>query len=505
MINQEFAFAYMQPYEGVLTYDNLSSVMTETEFNNYQQNTWIKYGNIWAPSVFYDDATKQYIMYSSGQTREDGGYALFIATSKNPAGPFIPWTGTIKGGTYQNGTTFASKTIDYSSKIFDFTGAKDNYGNVYNDIDAIDAEPFVDPITGEKYLYFVGARGANMPTNNIFGVKMIDWFTPDMSTLTLLAKPNYKKVTDTSTTYTDEADINEGPCIVYNEQNKYYYMTFSVQGYNSRLYGVKQAIATSPLGLYEKIDNDKGGRVLSCEAEWIHRAGTGHHTFIMVGDERLIVYAMHDGNYINNNRNFKGRCIGIDKVVWVKNADGLLVMASGPSYDYRMRPDAFTGYTNVASGATISANQMQNGANLKYLTDGAIDMLNNEGKFDFNANKEQLILNLNFANAITLKGIMLTNSKDINRAFDKISKIEIDYLVDGVLHRASTNEVGFNWTNFYTNNKLTDGESMYIPGCNSTAIFNEIQNVCNIKIYIEPQAGENITGLSVAEIAVIGK
>ena len=66
-------------------------------------------------------------------------------------------------------------------------------------------------------------------------------------------------------------------------------------------------------------------------------------------------------------------------------------------------------------------------------------MLNDEGKVDFSSNKgQQLVLTLNFADLITLKGIMVTNSKDINRAFDKISKIQVEYFADGKICRATT-------------------------------------------------------------------
>ena len=504
---EQLDYAFYGPTSSTSTYESVikdSGVMTEAEFNNYKSTTWIKYGNLWAPSVFYDETTKQYIMYSSGQTREDGGYALFIATSKNPAGPFIQWKGTIKGGTYQDGTTFATKTIDYATKIFDFRGAKDNFGRIYDDIDAIDAEPFIDPKTGDKYLFFVSARnGTTRPTNDIFGIKMIDWFTPDMSTLTLLAKPNYKKVTDTTPIFNDEGEINEGPCVLYNEKNGYYYLTFTVNGYMDKEYCVKQAIATSPLGVYDKITNDKGGRIISCQNNWTHRAGTGHHTFITVGNELFIVCPMHKVPTYTGSK-WRSRVITIERTVWVTNSDGLLVLnSSGPTMDYTLRPDIYTGYTNLVSKATIGYNQAENGANTVYLADGTVKVINKGDIAEFNAKKEQLVLSLGFDECITLKGLMITNSADKYKAFDKISKIEIEYFKNGVICKAVIGEVLFD---FEKNLVLDDYlQSYLVPGCNSTAIFNEIQNVRNIKIYIEPQVGDNITGLSVAEIAVIGK
>jgi len=508
---QEVGFAYKQPYENLLEYSSLSSVMTQAEFDNYTATTWMKYGNQWAPSVMYDVDLGKYLMFSSAQISAKGvtpiKYALFLATSDHPAGPFIPWTGFVKGGTYANGQSFSARQITYADKYIDFTGVTDNYGNYYQDLDAIDAEPFIDPVTGVKYLFFVASRGSSdMPTNNIFGIKMIDWFTPDMSTLTLLAKPNFVKVTDKTKTLSDEGEINEGPCVEYNAENGLYYMTFSVDGFTARTYCVKQAIATSPLGVYEKISAQKGGRVLACEADWIHRAGTGHHTFIRVGNEKFAVYPMHNDKYINKLSTWKARVIGCDRVEWVRNDDGLLVMATdGPSYDYRLRPDLHTGYTNVASRATVSCNQKQSDAKIEYLTDREINMLINEGKYDFNANKAPLEITLDFDNPISLKGVMVTNSRNLERAFEKISKIEIEYTKNGQKYKSTIGQVNFDWESFYNQNMLTDGYPMLIAGCNSTAIFEEIQNVSKVKIYLENQIWDSVEGLSLAEITVIGK
>ncbi len=496
---EQLDHAFYQPNQ--LSYDKVSDIMTESEHAEYQNGSWIKNGNLWAPSVMYDADLGKYLMFSSAQTssRTDAdlseNYALFLAVSDHPSGPFIQWTGTNYNG----------EEISLSSLYLNFKNLTDTLGNEYEDIDAIDAEPFVDPVTQDKYLFFVGARGKHMDTNNIFGVKMIDWFTADLSTLTLLAVPNFRKVTDLAKTFSDEGDINEGPAVVYNQENGLYYMTFSANGFVYKTYCVKQAVATSPLGPYEKVFNNKGGRVISCESDWLHRSGTGHHTFITVGEETFIVYPMHS-NLQSTSLKWKARCIGFDRVTWVENQDGLLVLSSnGPSYDYKLRPDTVTGYTNLAPLATVTCNNSQNGSSVSALTDGTGQMLINQGIFDYNANKEPLVITLDFSNPITLKGVMVTNSRDLERAFEKISKIEVEYTDGNQWYRGSTGEIIFDWERFYTNNKTADGFSMLIPGCSSTAIFEEISNVSKIKIYLENQIWDSVMGLSVAEVAVIGK
>jgi len=503
-----YGFAFLQPDANVLNYSHMSKYMTESEFTKWQSNTWIKNGNIWAPSVIYDETLGKYLMFSSAQTSAAGvtpvDYTLFLAVSDSPAGPFIQWTGTIKGGTYQNGKTFASRSVGYGDYFMNFDSVIDTAGNVYTNMCAIDPEPFIDPVTGDKYMFFVGLR-AYKSTNSIFGMKMLDWFTPDYSTLTLLAKPGFKTVLDTEETLSGEGAINEGPAVVYNPNNKYYYLTYSANRHLNKEYCVKQAISTSPLGVYIKIDNDKGGRILSSEEDWLHRSGTAHHTFINVGSETFIVYPMHEKVPLTTTYDWTYRIIGIDKVVWVKNPDGLLVMnTNGPSFDYRLRPNSLTGYKNVASSAKVSCNQSVSGTSLGYLTDGTAAILDNEGIKDFEANKKQLVLTFDFNTAITLKGIIVTNSSDILKAFGKISKIEIDFAIGGNSYKVNTGEVSFDWDTYYRNN-ANSGVGKLIPGCGSIAIFDEITNVKSIKIYIEPQIRTSVTGLNVAEVAIIGK
>ena len=493
-----------------MTYSSVSGIMTEQEFADYQANSWIKNGNTWAPSILFDKASGLYIMFFSaqlGKVEDWNQYAMTVATSTSPAGPFIQWTGTIPAGTYSNGQSYDSYTVDYSTPFIDFSKTEHiNAPYPYEGhFDTIDIEPFIDPKTGDKYIYFVRATGKNHDTNSIMGMKMIDWYTPDYSTLTLLAVPNFAKVSDLTKTLSDENYINEGPYVVYNEQNDLYYMTYSAKEYTNKLYVVKQAIASSPLGEFEKIAPDKGGRVIGCESDWLHRGGVGHHVFVQVGGELYIVYHMHI-DPIKVHATWKPRCIAIDKMSWTENPDGLLVMnAGGPSYDYRLRPQLVSGYENLASKATITVNQQKAGAKLQYLTDGAVRMHANEGVMEFEANNAPLEITLDFADPITLKGVMVTNSWNLYTAFDKISKIEVEYTAGGKAYRGYTGEVTFDWDKNYYENLDSVGFPMYIPGCSSTAIFEEIPNIYKVKIYIAHQPYDDMNGLSVSDLAIIGK
>jgi len=510
--------AFKQPKN--MNYSEVSSIMTQTEFNNYKNNTWLKYDFDWAPGVIYDEDLDLYLMFFSARYTNATPVKLQIslAVSKSAKGPYIQWTGKVNGAngdasvnsiTYANGQTVPAYNIGYGDVFIDFERLNGINGNYPYEgyIKAIDVEPFVDPVTGDKYLFFCRDLGDKYTASCSMGMKMIDWFTPDYSTLTLLTKPNYQKVDNVSQdTFYDEGSVNEGQYVVYNETNGLYYLTYSCNGYTDKSYRVKQAVATSPLGPYTKVDINKGAHVVYTDLSWVHRAGTGHHVFTKVGNELFIIYHMHKSPSAEefvwpNNK----RVIAVDKVVWVENEDGLQVLKSlGPSYDYRLKADEFTGYTNLASKATVTVNKKQSDSNAKFLIDGAIKVVPNDGIREFDANYSQLAVTLSYSDPITLKGIMAYNSHYVETAFDHISKIEVEYTRDGKLVRGTTGEVSFDWDRFYYNHKY-NSIPYYIPGCASTALFNDIENVSKIKIYFEPREDESAIGVSIADLVVIGK
>src|SRR5699024_7279499 len=109
---------------------------------------------------------------------------------------------------------------------------------------AIDFHPWVDPDTGEKYLYWSQTPGS------IAGVKMDDWLTPDWSTYKTLTACGYYTMDDyvkamngetVETVYYEQiaAYCNEGPFMI--KHNGKYYLTFSIGAYDQSSYGVMQA------------------------------------------------------------------------------------------------------------------------------------------------------------------------------------------------------------------------------------------------------------------------
>lgn len=509
----------------------------------YATDTWVS-GYQWAPAVIYDKDLDKYLMFYTGSVKSQyyainsiptgveagNSFCVCMGISDSPEGPFVQWTGTVEGGTYESGATFSSYEITGSQTFINFERMKHAnpmYYSYEGFIKVIDVEPFIDPVNGDKYLYMCRDlntdknAGIKYPTSSIMVIKMIDWFTPDYSTLTLITECNFANVGD-SESVGGEGSVNEGPYVIYNEQNNKYYLTYSCNSYWEKTYQVRQAVSDSPMGPFTKIAVEKGGAVISTDANWPHRAGTGHHTFARMNGDLYIVYHMHT----TPDKEFKWpnsyRCIGIDKISWYKNDDGETVMtANGPTMSYSLNSLNASGYENVAVKAKVYA---YNGSgiqifndDLSYINDSTVKMMANDGKKEFciqfpENDRDDPTICLDFSAPVTVKGIQIFNSYSYRTAFDYIKDVSIFYYENDVLKCKKLGEISFDWSTYCTNNLTGSGMKVYAPGNYAGAIFNEISNVVSISVHLWPQINDKIydswdriTGIGVSEIAVIGK
>ena len=141
--------------------------MTNWEYKSvaYQPNfdrTW-GFTNHWAPEVIYDEEQELYLMFYNADWNEKGSERKYIsvAYSENPYGPFV--------------------AFDETKPSYDFTSANPLVAPGLARNESIDAHPFVDPVSGERYLYYSGYSFGHSQT--IFGVHMKDWLHPDYSSL----------------------------------------------------------------------------------------------------------------------------------------------------------------------------------------------------------------------------------------------------------------------------------------------------------------------------------
>ena len=454
--------------------------------------------NHWAPEVLYDDGV-YYIFYSAQNIHAGGRHYMSVAVSTTPYGPFecLDDTKNLDG-----------KTLSKSQPVYDFSSILPNREGINNH--TIDIHPFIDPVTGDKYLYFSAFQDwGRRAYQEIYGVKMKDWFTPDYSTLTQLTSIFNSTVTDfkdemagggvqfgdTDEGQNEQATVNEGPFVYYYDGT--YYLTYSVYPYTSPNYQVRQALATSPLGDYTKVAPEDGGTLLYTESDWENLASAGHHCFIKCGDQLMIAYhTFLDRATIQN-----GRALAVDEVKFVKNDKGQTVMhTNGPTYSYQPLPAAVSGYKNLAPLATVTASHVAADSDVKYLTDGVYKVhktdLVNEFKTQTVSSLTKTTINFKFDDWKNVRSVLIYNSLDYNLSVPSINSIKLKYKTSDGYAWAEAKNVRFNYS------WNSDSRSTMYPG---GAIMLEFAEMPVIEIEISINLSANLPDVAIGEIMIMGR
>lgn len=458
----------------------------------------------WAPEVIYDNGL-YYLFYSAFNLHDSSRPWISVAVSETPDGPFVQPNGV---------RNYYGKIVgDPNSPMYDFTinnPAVAAVQEAFNDANptlsfryvkecVIDVSPFIDPVTNEKYLYFSYYNNYG-EGSFIYGVKMLDWYTPDYSTLVCLTYPRYNTVANgLAQAFGDgirleEAGVNEGPFMVYHEGK--YYLTFSVYGYTDANYQVKQAVSDSPLGVFEKISPDDGGKVISSDvANWEHIVSAGHHAFINIGDETFIAYH----TFKNRNDISGGRALAFDKVVWMKNSEGLDVMhTNGPTWSVQPLPEGVSGYKDIAASATVTASNTAENSDAALLTDGRVKYQEFDLVEEYEAKTGRSQIVLSWDDYKTVRGIMIYNSYDYEKTFVQINSVEFEFLtVEGKSQTVEIKNLPFDWDWHFE----ADNEFMR-PGGAAIAEFDELP-VKKITITVDSPTGAD--AIAINEIVVLGK
>ncbi|MBR5570820.1 MAG: family 43 glycosylhydrolase [Oscillospiraceae bacterium] len=306
----------------------------------------------WAPEVIYDAQTKLYYMFYNADRYDNQGYFYGdIAVASDPAGPFVPYNKYLHKNLVQ---IDAENDIWAYEPVFDFTKMDVNdplYETANNGyMKIIDLSPFVDPVTGQKYVYFCHdlgkAFGYTMSSNYV--MKLNDDYTPDYTSV--------KHLTTAESTL-KEGSVNEAPFVLYKSGK--YYLLYSVNNYKNVGYSVRVAVSDSPDGTFTKLTDAQGGYLLYGTDK-----GTGHCSVVSRDGQDYIVYHAHK---VKTSDSF-ARGIAVDTLNWTQNSSGLLVpVVSGPSFGDM--PLTAGEYTNVADNATVT-NLVSGSVNT--LTDGII-------------------------------------------------------------------------------------------------------------------------------------
>ena len=321
----------------------------------------------WAPEVIYDGQTKLYYMfYNADRYDNEGCFFGDIAVSADPAGPFIPYNQYLgkapvlideENDIWAYEPVFNFEKMDPSHELYE--SSSDGYMKV------IDLNPFVDPVTGQKYVYFCHDVISTATKSSIYAMELEDDFTPNYSSVASLL---------TAESALGEGKVNEASFVVYNEQSGKYYLLYSANRYYQTSYCVRVAVADSPLGPFTKLSEAEGGYLLYGNDQM---SGTGHCSVVNRDGQDYIVYHAHK----EKTEDTFVRGIAMDQLYWAENANGLLVpVVNGPSN--ADMPLTTADYVNIASNATITAsNLVSNSAGM--LTDGII--LHRESSFLQNA------------------------------------------------------------------------------------------------------------------------
>lgn len=447
-------------YEGVTAGVEASNGRTYTQAQIDEAKQIINNLNksVESESQRYDDAKKCLLNARTVDVKKlftSRDFGIGVAVSDSPRGPFTQYT-NVKGeeGYDENNREItidipflATEDVYYwlhDHRSEQYKGPdtpEQNPGQMTSDevcAPMIDVHPYVDPVSGDKYLYMV--RDPNGGSGGfIFAMKMGKKWTddPQWETATRLTRLGYYTTDDMSnanksTDLIEGTMINEGPYVYYNKDAKKYYLTLSVNAYNTRSYSVIQAIGDSPLGPFRKLSRAEGGTVVATDYDWDHVSGPGHHSFVTYNDSLYIVYHAHYKRATGGDQ--RGSCV--DEIVWTKNAQGETIMhCNGPTYSYQPKIGPDMEYKNIATQAKITATNIGEDSDVSLLNDRLIRFFTwDEYLKEFTTgNKKETKITLTFDDYVTTRAIMVYNSWDYALHWEKVDRVEMDFVktVDG--------------------------------------------------------------------------
>ncbi|MGM9652023.1 MAG: family 43 glycosylhydrolase [Eubacteriales bacterium] len=470
-------YLYCTGIRGYYSYDLVSWISLDSVFPK-PSGSWSK-ADYWAPEVIYDEEAGLYRMFYSASSAE-GYFFVSMATSSSPKGPFRQWTGTNADGL----------EITEKTPIFDFSRMDPSHPLYEGVIRAIDAHPFVDPATGDKYLYWV--RGWNAggtvqhDTSEIWAVRMKDWATPDYSTVTRLTEVAKKTVGGEKTEHTEQS-INEGPSVLYHDGT--YYLTFSVNPASYKGYSVWQAVSDSPLGPFTKLERNEGGLLLGVDSAWDHMSGTGHHAFCEIGGELYIFYHAHTERTYTS---MGDRAFAFDRVLWRENDNGQTVLhANGPTWSPQPQPSVISGCINAAPEADVSVSGASP-ENVSRLTDGLINMHKRGGVAEAQLSSDSVIT-LQWDAFRELSALLIYNSIDPEKAFAAAERIEFVCRTETGEEIRVIENASFD-TEKYTGGPV--GQKYIRPGSALVLRLSTPTPVREIRIHLTGETGQTTLALS---------
>lgn len=376
--------------------------------------------------------------------------------------------------------------------------------------DNIDPHPFVDPVSGNKYLFTkVGLGGCDA----IMVVEMNNWLSPKWETATFCTVRGYYTLEDwmNDTNYGipyEKNSINEGPYVLYHEDKNgkgLYYLTYSINSYTASDYSVACAVSENIFGPYRKLTEAEGGVILcSMTTESTTVSGAGHHSFISVGGQDFIVYHRHDSYEAGGS----ARYTAIDEYKWitVKDINGNdmdVPYVNGPTDSAQPMLEAFSDYRNVADEATVTSSDAS--VNASYLNDGLLSVHKSADETFMSYIKETEItkkttFTFSFDDPITARAVLVYNSASQYKAFEYVDLIEL-VGVDGSVQTITGLE--FDTERYCEYFGEFQDELAYVQA--GTAAMTEFYDtkVKEVRVTMSVPEGQDVVGIS--EIRILGK
>lgn len=303
------------------------------------------------PDVLYHNGT--YYLYGTTPGREVGGIKVYTSTD------LTNWTDkglAMKMGPKNWGASgfWAPDLIERDGKFYMYYTANEHLcvavsdsplgpfeqtevGPMHWDTKEIDAHVFKDD-DGQYYIYFVRFTDGNV----IWGAKLND----DMRSLD--EKSLTKLLVPSQPWEQDMARVNEGPYML--KKDGIYYLTYSGAHFESPMYGSGYATSKSPLGPYQKYQNNP----IMQSNSIVH--GTGHHgiTVSPDGQEMFMVYHRH----LNLNQS-DPRQFAIDRLRFAKDEEGQTILeVHGPTVTQQATPSGSIDADNFIEFAPLETKEI---------------------------------------------------------------------------------------------------------------------------------------------------
>ena len=451
-----------------------TALSTFEQYDEATGYTTVSYlsADYWAPEVIYDGNTGLYYLFYSATLRVDGVTRFYadIAVSDSPAGPFVSYNQYL--GKDPVVIDEENKILAYAP-VFDFANM-DPEDPLYETktggyMKVIDMSPFVDPVSGKKYVYFCHdlATELGITKSSIYVMALNDDYTPDYSKVYALTEAE---------SALGEGKVNEAPYVVYNAQSGKYYLLYSANAFYQKGYCVRVAVADRPVGPFRKLTQAEGGSLLYTDSAWTWAAGTGHCSIVSRDGQDYIVYHAHK----EQTEEALIRGIAMDELHWVENADGLLVpVANGPSVT--AMPLTADQHENIASSATITADYIAEGS-VEDLRDGVVLYHDTAFLKSVVFDGSAATINLQFDEVKSINGIAIYNgSEDL---FSGVASIRLQLAGGGVIT--------------YENLACAMAEGVVLPGSGVAVAFSSL-NVVSIEIVMPASDAQ----YAISEIAVM--